>query len=75
MPMLTDADLATVLALAQPIADQARRADFVAAVTAAAPQGPGQTHRIARDLQRQFFDPPTDTREGTPQPRRRISLD
>jgi hypothetical protein len=53
---------ATVLQLAQPIADAPRREAFVAAVEerlAAAPAaGPGTAHQIGRELQRQYFDAP-----------------
>jgi hypothetical protein len=55
-----------LLALAQPI-DQRLRTEFLTAVAAeleaAATQtgvgpGPGAVHRVARTVQRRFFDPP-----------------
>jgi hypothetical protein len=68
------ADLAVVYELARPL-EPARQSAYVAAVRerleASAVVGPGQTHRIARDLQRQYFDPIEDTRAGVPASRRR----
>jgi hypothetical protein len=68
-------DLDIVFSLASPL-EPTRQSAFVAAVRerleAAAIAGPGQTHRIARDLQRQYFDPPVDTRAGEPASRRRV---
>jgi hypothetical protein len=67
------AQMAIVHELAQPIADRARRAHFVAAVaeqlsTTPTP-GSGAVYRIARGLQRQYFDPPIDPRIGQSQRR------
>jgi hypothetical protein len=60
MPIAVD-HLAAVYDMAQPLAPE-RRADFVAAVVekvAAAPiAGPGVVHRLARETQRSYFDPP-----------------
>jgi len=62
----TDEEKTLLLALAQPI-DQARRERFLeelakeleaaAAQTGVRP-GPGGVHRIGRQVQRRFFDPP-----------------
>jgi hypothetical protein len=74
MPIAAD-DLAAVYDLAQPVAPE-RRADFVAAVVervAAAPiAGPGIIHRVARETQRAYFDPPQDTRVGEASSRRGV---
>ena len=67
-------DLDIVFSLASPL-EPTRQSAFVAAVRerleAAALAGPGND-RIARDLQRQYFDPPVDTRTGEPASRRRV---
>jgi len=68
-------DLDIIFSLASPL-EPTRQPAFVAAVKerleASAIVGPGQTHRIARDLQRQYFDPIDDTRTGVPASRRRV---
>jgi hypothetical protein len=74
VPIAAD-DLAAVYDLAQPVAAE-RRADFVAAVVervAAAPiAGPGIVHRVARETQRAYFDPPqASSRRGIGGPRPR----
>jgi hypothetical protein len=61
---LAAAEMAIVHELAQPIADRARWAHFVAAVAEQLSTTPGAVHRIARGLQRQYFDPQTDPRIG-----------
>jgi hypothetical protein len=74
MPIAAD-DLAVVYDLARPL-EPARQSAYVAAVRqrleASAVVGPGQTHRIARDLQRQYYDPPQDIRLGEAASRRGI---
>jgi hypothetical protein len=73
MPIAAD-DLAAVYDLAQPVAPE-RRADFVAAVVervqAAPIAGPGIIHRVARETQRAYFDPPGEasSRRGIGGPR------
>jgi hypothetical protein len=65
MPLsLTDEEKDLLLALAQPI-DQRQRTEFLAAVAAeleaggpAGAVGIGSVHRVARTVQRRFFDPP-----------------
>jgi hypothetical protein len=61
---LSDEEMDLLLALAQPI-DQRLRPEFLAAVAAeleaASAQtgvGIGSVHRVARTVQRRFFDPP-----------------
>jgi hypothetical protein len=63
---LTDEEKDLLVALAQPL-DQSRRDPFLrevaAEVEAAAGQtgigpGPGGVHRVARQIQRHFFNPP-----------------
>ena len=65
MPLsLNDEQKDLLLSLAQPI-DQTQRAAFLAAVAAeleangpAGAVGIGSVHRVARTVQRRFFDPP-----------------
>jgi hypothetical protein len=65
MPLsLTDEEKDLLLSLAQPI-EQRQRPDFLAAVAAeleaggqAGAVGIGSVHRVARTVQRRFFDPP-----------------
>ena len=65
MPLsLNDEEKDLLLSLAQPI-DQTQRAAFLAAVAAeleangpAGAVGIGSVHRVARTVQRRFFDPP-----------------
>jgi hypothetical protein len=65
MPLsLTDEEKDLLLSLAQPI-DQRLRTEFLAAVAAeleangqAGAVGIGSVHRVARTVQRRFFDPP-----------------
>jgi hypothetical protein len=61
---LTDEEKDLLLSLAQPI-DQRQRTEFLAAVAAeleangqAGAVGIGSVHRVARTVQRRFFDPP-----------------
>jgi hypothetical protein len=58
---LSDAELAMVMAAAQPLAPE-QRDGFLQAVAAELAQipavGPGAVHRICRQLQREYFDPP-----------------
>ena len=67
-------ELSMLNALAAPI-DDARRQEFLGAVEraieAAAPAavGIGLVHRIGRAAQRDYFDPPVDTRAGRIGPR------
>ena len=75
MPLSLSAEnLDLVLGLARPL-EEGRRGAFLQAVAeqlAAEPMaGPGAVHRIARGLQRQFFDPPADPRLGSAQHRSR----
>ena len=70
MPLrLNDDEIAIVLALAGPI-DQRRQAEFLQEVEAeleakrqAGEIGAGTVHRLARTIQRKYFDPPQH-REG-----------
>ena len=65
MPLhLSDEEMDLLLALAAPI-DQRQRPEFLAAVAAeleangpAGAVGIGSVHRVARTVQRRFFDPP-----------------
>jgi hypothetical protein len=65
MPLsLSDEEKDLLLALAQPI-DQRLRSEFLAAVATeleangqAGAVGIGSVHRVARTVQRRFFDPP-----------------
>jgi hypothetical protein len=72
--MLTDAERAMLDALAAPI-DADRRPEFLGAVTtkleAAGPAviGPGALHRTARTVLRDFWNPPSDLRQGRVGPR------
>jgi hypothetical protein len=65
---LTDSEKELMLELAQPIPVE-RRGDFLEAVATrlgtASEVGPGLTHRIGRELQRSYFDPPRDLRSDT----------
>jgi hypothetical protein len=59
---LTDAELAEVMAAARPLAPHVRNA-FLEAVASelgrlGGEAGLGTVHRVCRQLQRQFFDPP-----------------
>ena len=61
---LSDEEMDLLLALAAPI-DQRQRPEFLAAVAAeleangpAGAVGIGSVHRVARTVQRRFFDPP-----------------
>jgi hypothetical protein len=61
MVRLTDAELATVMTAARPIAHHLREAFLQAVADELArcgPVGPGVVHRVCVTLQRQFFDPP-----------------
>jgi hypothetical protein len=76
MPMrLSAEDLDLLHDLAAPL-DRPRREAFMTVVAAAIEEataiGPGVIHRIARSAQRQFYDPPVDTRAGEPASRRRV---
>jgi hypothetical protein len=70
MPRLAPDELSLLNALAAPIDDPSRRHEFLGAVEraieAAAPAavGPGLVHRLGRPAQRDYFDPPVDTRAG-----------
>jgi hypothetical protein len=75
MPLILSAEeQSLLLELAAPI-DDARRPGFLGAVEraieAAAPAavGIGLVHRIGRAAQRDYFDPPVDTRAGRIGPR------
>jgi hypothetical protein len=62
MPLqLSDAEITAVMNLAQPI-DRRRRDEFlrevVAEIEASRQTGEGWVHRVARQLQRKYFDPP-----------------
>ena len=61
---LTDEEMTVLRHLAEPI-DQRQRTEFLAAVAAeleaggqAGAIGEGSVHRVARTVQRRFFDPP-----------------
>jgi hypothetical protein len=61
---LNDDEMSVLLSLAQPI-DQQRRAQFLQEVAAeleakrqAGEVGEGLVHRLARTIQRKYFDPP-----------------
>ena len=61
---LSDEEMDLLLAPAAPI-DQRQRTQFLTEVTAAIEEeaartsvGPGLVHRVARTVQRRFFDPP-----------------
>jgi hypothetical protein len=63
-PQLTDDEMSVLRSLAEPI-DQQRRPQFLQEVAAeleakwqAGEIGEGVVHRVARTLQRKFFDPP-----------------
>jgi hypothetical protein len=73
--MLTDAELAMVRELAQPL-EPHRRGEFLEAIaqkmeTSVAPAaiGPGVLHRIAREVLQNFWDAPPDLRSGRVGPR------
>jgi hypothetical protein len=59
-------------ALSDPI-DQRRRSDFLQEATrrleATPVIGPGTAHQVGRLVQRDFFDPPQDLRQGRVGPR------
>lgn len=60
MISLSDAELDAVMNAARPLQPQAR-SEFLRALAAVENQrqfGPGLVHRVARDLQRRYFDPP-----------------
>jgi hypothetical protein len=62
MPLaLNDEEMTLLLSLSAPI-DQRLRSEFLAAVAAEleanGPVGIGSVHRVARVVQRRFFDPP-----------------
>jgi hypothetical protein len=64
---LTDDELDAVMSAAQPIAIE-RRDAFLQAVAAelrGREVGPGLVHRVVAQVQREFFDPPLETRSGT----------
>jgi hypothetical protein len=66
---LTDKEMAVLLTLAGPI-EQSRRSEFLLEVETelqaqAGEIGEGSVHRIGRQVQRRFFDPP-QSREGEP---------
>ena len=69
MPLeLNDSEMALLTELAQPI-DQRLRHDFLRAVAAElearpAAIGEGAVHRIARAVQRRFWEPPQLSEEG-----------
>jgi len=61
MVVLTDDELAIVMTAAQPLAPRQRDLFLQALGNVLARYsglGPGVLHRICKDLQRQFFDPP-----------------
>jgi hypothetical protein len=60
---LTDDEKMIVVTLAGPI-DQRRQAEFLQEVEAGA-IGAGSVHRLARTIQRKYFEPP-QFREGEP---------
>jgi hypothetical protein len=75
MPLtLTEAEWAMLDALAAPI-DKSRQPEFLSAVTTkleaagSAAVGPGTVHRTARTVQRDFWSPPPDLRQGRVGPR------
>jgi hypothetical protein len=59
-------------ALSEPL-DQRRKQDFLQEATrrleAASVVGPGTAHQVGRVVQRDFFDPPPDLRQGRVGPR------
>jgi hypothetical protein len=65
---LSDSELDAVFAAARPL-DRDLRDPFLHAVARALSGrnmiGPGTVHQVCRELQRQFFDPPIETRSGT----------
>jgi hypothetical protein len=70
MPILrlSDDELDAIFAAARPL-DVGDRDGFLKAVAAALQSageiGPGVVHRVCVELQREFFDPPLETRSGT----------
>jgi hypothetical protein len=76
MPPLqfSDEEMDLLLSLSQPI-EPWRRTEFLTAVAAELEasgemDGPGVVHRVARQVQRKFWEPP---RETDPGPQRRIA--
>jgi hypothetical protein len=63
---LTDAELDAVMSAARPIAVERRDAFLqqVAAELRDREVGPGLVHRVVAQVQREFFDPPLETRTG-----------
>jgi len=61
MVSLSDSELNVIMDAARPLLVQARR-EFLAALAAELEGqrqlGPGIVHRVCRDLQRRYFDPP-----------------
>jgi hypothetical protein len=76
MPLsLAPEEMDLLRALSEPI-DQRRRTEFMTEaarrIEEASPQsgvGPGVVHRVGRVVQRQYFDPPLDLRQGRVGPR------
>jgi len=65
---LTDDEFDAVMRAARPIAVDRRDTFFqeiASQLAACAEIGPGTVHRICAATQREFFDPPLDTRSGT----------
>jgi hypothetical protein len=73
MPLsLSNDEMDLLRALSAPL-DPGRRGDFLQEVArrleTTSAIGPGAVHRIARGVQREFWDPPPDLREGRSVPR------
>jgi hypothetical protein len=65
---LSDDELGAVMRAALPIAVDRRDAflrEVASALSGCAEIGPGTVHRICAATQREFFDPPLETRSGT----------
>jgi hypothetical protein len=74
-PDLPDAELGVLMTLAAPL-ERARRVAFLeraTAILASRPErGPGVVHRVGRELQRDYYNPPqmSDAGERSRTPRR-----
>jgi hypothetical protein len=63
---LTDSELVSIIALTTPLAPHPRDQflQALAAVLQGRELGPGSVHRAVAQVQREYFDPPLETRTG-----------